>query len=127
MPRRQTILDPVEGQVLVVRDCLHLRLHVVREAAVQLEVVEAVLEPLPLLLGEVAVAAHQEAERRHVGVDEVVPFLARKVGALLDAVAEPLDARLAEACGERVLLDDADAAFDGRGRTGFSPTRTGSH
>lgn len=119
MPRRQTILDPVEGQVLVVRDCLHLRLHVVREAAV--------LEPLPLLLGEIAVAAHQEAERRHVGVDEVVPFLTRKVGALLDAVAEPLDAHLAEACGERVLLDDADAAFDGRGRTGFSPTRTGSH
>ena len=56
-----------------------------------------------------------------------MPFLTRKVGALLDAVAEPLDARLAEACGERVLLDDADAAFDGRGRTGFSPMRTGSH
>lgn len=119
----QAVLDLVEGQALVVRDCLHLRLHVVRKAAVQLEVVEAVLEPLLLLMGEIAVAAHQEAERRHVGVDEVVTFLARKVGPLLDAVTEPLDARLAEARGERVLLDGVDAALDGRRRAGCKGRR----
>lgn len=75
-------------------------------------------------MGEIAVAAHQEAERRNVGVDEVVPFLARKVGPLLDAVTEPFDARLAEVRGERVLLDGIDAAFDGRRSAGREGRRS---
>ena len=75
-------------------------------------------------MGEVAVAAHQEAERRHVGVDEVVPLLARKVGPLLDAVTEPLDACLAESRGERVLLDGVDAALDGRRSAGRKGRRS---
>ena len=70
------------------------------------------------LLGKVAVAAHQEAERCHIGVDEIVSLLSRKVGALLDSVTETLDACSAESRGERVLLDGIDPALHGRRRVG---------
>ena len=96
----QAVLDLVEGQTLVIRDGLHLCLDVIWEAAVQLEVIEALLEPLLLLLGEVTVAAHQEAKRCHVRVNEIVSLLSSKVGALLDSVTETLDACPAESRGE---------------------------
>ena len=90
----------VEGQTLVIRDDLHLCLDVIWEAAVQLEVIETLLEPLLLLLGKVTVAAHQEAKRCHICVDEIVSLLSRKVGALLDSVTETLDTCPAESRGE---------------------------
>ncbi len=86
----QAVLDLVEGQTLVIRDDPHLCLDVIWEAAVQLEVIET-LRATSAPLGRSPVAAHQEAKRCHICVDEIVSLLLPQ-GALLDSVAETLDA-----------------------------------